>query len=91
MSMARSMAQSPADTGYGGVQMDHYQGPSGGTSYQSGFRTSQQGAGNFGEAHGTGFTSKNLYGQRVVGLGATNRSSIINWDAESGAPGFKQN
>jgi hypothetical protein len=75
-----------------GIQTDEYSGPIGGTSYQKGFRTSQEGAGQFQHESGTGFTTKNLLGGRLAGAGAVNRSALVNWDAGATGPtGFNQN
>jgi hypothetical protein len=90
MSLARSSVQNPSEL-HSSIETDEYHGPTGGTSYQKGFRTSQEGAGQFEHEQGTGFTSKNLSGGRRASLGATNRSSLVNWDAGAATPSFNQN
>jgi hypothetical protein len=90
MSLARSSVQNAHEL-HSSIQTDHYEGPSSGTSYQKGFRTSQEGAGQFEHEQGTGFTTKNLQGGRRAGLAGSNRSSLVNWDAGANTPSFNQN
>jgi hypothetical protein len=89
MSLSRSSVQNAHEL-HSTVQTDHYSGPEGGTSYQKGYRTSQEGAGNYSNS-GTAFSSKQLLSGRVAGLSASNRSSLVNWDAGATNPGFNQN
>lgn len=63
-----------------------YTGPhGGGTSYQEGYRTSFQ-------RSGGAFTTKGLSeGRSIAGLGAQNRSGVVNWEGASTPPGFVKN
>jgi hypothetical protein len=74
----------PSESGFGGVEQEHYEGPSGGTSYQKGYRQSF-------ETSGGAFTTRGLTQGRVIGYSGQSRSSLVNWDAgATNTPSFNK-
>ena len=66
-----------------GTQINPYEGPHGaGTSYQKGYRTSF-------ETSGGAFTTSNLMGKHLAGLGGQNRSGLVKWEGDTEPPAFK--
>lgn len=64
----------PSESGYGGVETEHYEGPTGGTSYQKGYSKSF-------ETQGGAFTTKGITQGRAISYSGQSRSSLVNWDA----------
>lgn len=79
----RSLAQNPSDSNYG-TSTEKYEGPaSGGTSYQSEYRTSAQ--------HATAFQTSHLSPNKPLSISAQTRRGVFQWDTGATNPGFNQN
>lgn len=78
----RSLAQNPSSSM--NIETDEYKGPSsGGTSYQSEYRTSAQ--------HATAFKTADLGGGKPLGISSQTRGGVFSWDSNASTPGFNQN
>jgi hypothetical protein len=78
----RSIAQNPNPAPK--VESEEYTGPtSGGTSYQSEYRTSAQ--------HATAFKTSDLGRGRPLGISAQTKGGVFSWDSGASTPGFNQN
>lgn len=78
----RSLAQNPGASM--NIETDEYKGPSsGGTSYQSEYRTSAQ--------HATAFKTADLSQGKPLSISAQTRRGVFQWDTDSSTPGFNQN
>jgi hypothetical protein len=79
----RRAESTPSESGFGGVEQQHYEGPTGGTSYQKGYRQSF-------ETQGGAFTTKGLTQGRAISYSGQSRSSLVNWDSASSNPTFSK-
>jgi hypothetical protein len=79
----RSIAQNPNPSP--NVESEEYTGPtSGGTSYQSEYRTSAQ--------HATAFKTADLGKElKPLGISSQTRGGVFSWDSGASTPGFNQN
>ena len=80
----RSIAQNPNPAPK--VESEEYTGPtSGGTSYQSEYRTSAQ--------HATAFETSSLAktSGKPLGISSQTKGGVFSWDSGASTPGFNQN
>lgn len=78
----RSIAQNPGERS--NIETEEYKGPSsGGTSYQSEYRTSAQ--------HATAFQTSHLSPNKPLSLSGQTRRGVFQWDTGASTPGFNQN